>query len=85
MNLLAIMPVIAALGGDSTGLLNKLFVFLVILLAAAVLYGGGRWLLKKVVEAPIALIVWDCLWVLVGIIVVVNFLLSLIDKQFIKW
>lgn len=85
MNLIAFMPVLAALGGNSTGLLNNLFVFLIVLLCGALLYGGGRWLLKKVTDVPIALTIWDCLWVLVGIIVLINFLLSLIDRQFIRW
>lgn len=73
-------------GGD--GFIHQLEMFLLVGLALLVLYFIGWWFATrpKIVQmAPIALTVWQGLFVLVGGLVLINFLLGLAGHGFVKW
>lgn len=66
-----------------SGLIRRLFILLVVGLAAGVIWWGGCYFIR-VLSAPLwALTAWDGLFVLLAIVIVVNFLLSLVGKSFI--
>jgi hypothetical protein len=73
---------LAAVSGE--GLVRNLLFLLIIVICVAAIYFVGRWFLAKLANAT-ALMVWDGFFLLVGLIVVLNFLLSLIGRQFIVW
>ena len=83
--LASLIPTLAQIGGS--GMVHNLFMILVIGICVALVWVTGRWFIKDVFKAtnPNVLTVWTALFVLVGVIVVINFLMSLIDHQFIKW
>lgn len=68
-------------GGD--GLVHSLFVVLIIGLCVALIWATGRWFIQKLTAPALVMIIWNGFFLLVGLIVVVNFLLSLTGHPFI--
>lgn len=73
---------LASISGE--GLVRHLLVMLVIIICCAAIYYVGRIFIAKLANAT-ALMVWDGFFLLIGLIVVLNFLLSLIGRPFIQW
>jgi len=71
--------------GGGNGLVHNLLMVLLVGICVGIVYAMGWWFLKRPPVPPIALTVWNGLFILVGGIVVINFLLSLADYHFIKW
>lgn len=74
------------IGGD--GFVNQLLTLLIVGIAAGVLYAMGYWFCtrpKVAAAAPVALTIWNGLFVLIGGIIIINFLLGLAGRPFIKW
>lgn len=74
--------------GSDDGLIHQLMMLLLVLLAAGVLYFMGWWFATRprvAQAAPIALTIWNGLFILIGGIIVINFLLSMGNHGFIKW
>lgn len=70
---------------SSDGVLWKLFVFLMIILAGLVLWAMGKWLIPKFGAAPIVLDIWAALFVILGGVLLINLLLGFAGHGFIKW
>lgn len=70
---------------SSEGVIGKLFIFLMILLAALVLWAMGNWLIPKFGAPPIVLTIWHGLFVLLGGILLINFFLGLAGKPLFDW
>jgi hypothetical protein len=71
--------------GGGEGLIHNLFVILVIGLVLGALYAGGWYFFRKSPPfPPLAMMLWNGLFAIVILILVINFLLSLIGKGFIK-
>lgn len=68
-------------GGD--GLVHSLFVVLIIGLCVALIWAAGRWFIQKLAAPALVMTIWNGFFLLVGLIVVVNFLLSLTGHPFI--
>ncbi len=73
----------SSLNGD--GLVRNLLVFLVVLVCCLLIYFVGKLAIGKLAGGATAMMFWNGLFLMIGLIVAINFLLSLIDKQFIRW
>jgi len=74
---------LAYVSGDS--LVHNLLILLVVVICVAAIYFVGKWFLQRLTAGPTALMVWDGVFILIGLIFVINFLLSLIGRPFIQW
>ena len=72
-------------GGGGSGLIHQLFVVLIIGICALALWAAGRWIITKLAAPGIVMTVWTGFFLLLGLIVVLNFLLSLIGHGFIAY
>lgn len=81
MNHLILSEVIVA-NGD--GLVGRLFTALIVGICVMLIWWVGKWFLAKIAAPAIALTVWTGLFILVGLIVVLNFLLGLGGHSFIR-
>lgn len=69
---------------EGQDVVRSLFVLLIVVICVACIYFVGRWFLAKLANAT-ALVVWDGLFLLIGLVVALNFLLGLVGRQFINW
>jgi hypothetical protein len=70
---------------NDSGVIRKLLFVLIIGIAALVIWWGGTYFIHLLNAPGWALAAWDGLFVILGIIFVVNFLLGLVGREFIKW
>lgn len=70
-------------GGD--GLIHDLFAVLIIAICVGIVWAVGRWFIVKLALPALVMTVWNGFFILVGAIVVINFLLSLSGHGFITW
>jgi hypothetical protein len=73
------------IGGGGSGLVHGLFMILIIGICVGIIWWVGKWVITKLGGAPIAFTVWNGLFILVGTIIIINFLLSLIGRGFIQY
>lgn len=78
-----IFPILAEVTG--TDAVHTLLLFLVIGIAVLAIYAVGKWAMGKLGAPPLVATGWDILFVLIGLIVLINFLLGLVGKPFIRW
>lgn len=70
---------------DGGGLIHALFVIFIIGICALLLWAAGRWVIQKLAAPAIVMIVWTGFFLLLGLIVVLNFLLSTIGHGFMAY
>lgn len=70
---------------DGSGFLRQAFVIFIILVCALIVWWLGRTFFPKLSAPAVVTTVWDGLFILLGAIAVINFLLSLVGKGFIDW
>lgn len=80
-----LIPILAAIGGDGEGMLHQLGYVLIIGICIAIIWWLGRYFIGKFGLPAIVMTVWDGLFLLLGGLCLINFLLSLMGKPFIKW
>jgi hypothetical protein len=70
-----------------TGLVHQLLVLMVIVVVALIIWALGKYMFGAFAAPPIVLKVWDILFVAIGAIVLINFLLGMVNNewQFIHW
>jgi hypothetical protein len=71
--------------GSDGGLVHSLFFFLIIGICVAAIWWVGRWFFVKLALPAVAMTIWTGLFILIGLIVLINFLLSLTGHPFIRW
>lgn len=76
---------IAAIKMGGEGLINQLLTFLLIALCVSIVYVMGWFFFRKPPVPPVVLFIWQGLFVLLGGLVIINFLLSLAGHPLIKW
>ena len=76
---------LAALDVSSSGFIKQLFVFLMVLLAALVLWAMGNYFIPKFGAPAIVLTIWHGLFVLLGGIFLINFFLGLAGHPLFTW
>lgn len=70
-------------GGD--GLVHQLFLVLIIGICVALIWAVGRWFIQKLAAPALVMTIWNGFFLLVGLIVVINFLLGLAGHSFIRF
>lgn len=73
---------LAATSGE--GLVRQLLVFLIVMVCALLIWAAGRWAIGALKAPPHALTVWNGLFIFLGLLVVINFLLSLVGYPIIR-
>jgi hypothetical protein len=71
--------------GGGTGLVHSLLVLLIIALCVGIVYAMAWYFFSKPPAPQIIMKIVNAVFVLIGGIIAINFLLSLFDKQFIRW
>ena len=87
MLLLKLNPVMLAAYDTSingNGIVHLLLVVLIVAVCCLLIWWVGRWVMTKLAAPAVAMTVWDGLFIFIGLIVVINFLLGLIGKSFIQ-
>lgn len=75
------IPILAV----ATGLIGNLEIGLIVIICLLVLWWIGKSLLTTFESPPAGFKIWNALFILLGGLALINFLLSLIDKPFIPW
>lgn len=81
--ILSQINILAAVSGE--GIVRQLGFMLVIGICAALIWLTGKYFITKLGLPPIAMTVWNAIFILVGLFVAINFLLGLIGKPLVKW
>lgn len=71
--------------GNSSGLIHSLFAVLIIGICCAIIWAVGRWFITKITQNALAMTVWNGFFILVGCIIIINFLMSLVGHGFIEY
>lgn len=69
----------------SGGLIHNLLFVLVVGICVLAIWWTGKWFVGKLGAPGIVLTIWNGLFLLVGLVVVINFLLSLVGYNFVRW
>jgi hypothetical protein len=85
MKSLIVSSLFLASAGSGDGFIHQLITFLLIALCAGVVYGIGWYFFKDPPFPPLVLKIWGGIFVLVGGLALVNFLLSLSGNGFMHW
>ncbi len=68
------------------GLIHTLWVALLVMIAIGIIYAVGRLFLTKLFPAfPMAMMIWNGLFILIGAALAINFVMSLAGHPLIKW
>jgi hypothetical protein len=70
---------------NNSGIIGQLLVFFVVILCIGIVWALGHYGFPKLKLPGIVVTVWDCIFVLIGAIMLINFLLSLVGRQFIRY
>lgn len=74
---------IAAVGGE--GIVRSLMIVLVIGICVLAIWAVGKYFIKVLEAPPKANNIWNAIFVILGLFVLVNFLLGLIGFPLLKW
>ncbi len=72
-------------GADGGGLVQLLLYALLIGICVGLIWWVGTWFISKLGGPPMAMTIWNGLFILIGLIIVINFLLGLGGRSFIHW
>lgn len=79
-----ILADVISLGG-SGGVIHELLMFLLVGICVAAIWWVGRWFITRMALPAVAMTIWSGIFLLVGLIVLVNFLMGLGGHSFIVW
>lgn len=71
--------------GNSGGLIHGLLFVLLVGICVLLIWLAGTWFIGKIGAPAIARTVWDGLFLIVGLVVVINFLLGLSGHPIVAW
>lgn len=73
----------AEISGD--GMIHQLLVVLIVGICVGIVWALGRWTITKFAAPAIIMTVWNGLFLFVGAICLINFLLGLAGHPLIRW
>lgn len=73
------------IAGSSGGLIHGLLMVLLVGLCVAAIWWVGRWFIGKMALPPMAMTIWSALFLLVGLIVLINFVMGLGGHPLVSW
>lgn len=85
MNAIILLADSIQFNGGGSGFVHQLLMILIIGICVGIVYAMGWWFLKRPPIPPMALTIWNGLFILVGGIIIINFLLGLAGHPFIQW
>jgi len=85
MNASLLVPLLAEISIGGSGMVHSLLVVLIIGIACLLIWWVGKYFIGALSAPAIAMTLWNGLFVLLALIVAVNFLLSLVGYGFIRW
>jgi hypothetical protein len=71
--------------GDSSGLVHSLLFVLVVGICILAIWWVGNYFIGTLSAPPVASKIWNGLFVLLGLFVVVNFLMGLTGRPLVEW
>lgn len=71
--------------GDANGMVSSLFHLLIVGICVGIVYFLGVWFIATLTGSATVRKVWDGLFLLLGAVVVINFLMGLGGHAFIAW
>jgi hypothetical protein len=78
-----LIPILAAIdGGDVISQLLRLLLYVI---CFGLIYWVGRWFIGKLGLPDPAQLIWSGIFILIGVVIAINFLLSLAGRGFIDW
>lgn len=77
------MNMLMAIGGE--GIVRSLIIVLVVGVCCLAIWAAGKYFIKVLGAPPHATTIWNAVFVLIGLLVLVNFLLGLIGYPLIKF
>lgn len=77
--------VAAAVTLGGSGLAHDIFSIFIFILIGLILWALGNWGFPKLGAPPIVMTIWNGLFILVGAVLVINFLAGLTGHAFIAW
>lgn len=85
MNLIlsTLTPMLAAVDGD--GIVKQLMIVLLVGICVAIIWALGRWFITKFAAPAVVMTIWNALFLLIGAIFIINFLMGLAGHPFIRW
>ena len=84
MNMLAEAMRVSSSSGNS-GLIQNLLAFLGIGICLAAIWAVGRWFILRFKLPELAMTAWTGIFILIGLVVFINFVLSLFGNGFIHY
>lgn len=72
------------LAASGEGLVRQLVVLVIVLICALIVWALGRWAIGALKAPPHALTVWNGIFIVLGALFAINFLLSLIGYPIIR-
>lgn len=78
-----IQALLSQINGD--GLIHQLLIVLIVGICVAIVWALGRWFIMKFAVPGVVMTCWNALFLLLGAIFVINFLMSLAGHPFITW
>ncbi len=78
------MHILAQVNGE--GLIHTLWVALLVGICIGIVYAVGRWFITKLFPGfPMALMIWNGLFILIGAALAINFVMSLAGHPLVRW
>lgn len=81
----AVIPILAQATISGSGLVESLLYVLIIGVCLGIVWFLGKYFMGRFGAPPMALTVWNALFVLLIALAFINFLLGLIGHPFIRW
>jgi hypothetical protein len=78
-----VTPMLAAVSGDS--LVHQLVVVLIVGICALIIWWAGRYFIGALAAPAIVLTAWNGLFILLGVLFIINFLLGLVGHPFVQF
>ena len=75
--------VVLSTGGG--GIISGLLWLLLVCICLGLIYWVGTWFIGKIGAPAIALTVWQGIFILLGLVIVINFVMGLGGHSFISW
>jgi RsiW-degrading membrane proteinase PrsW (M82 family) len=82
MRSIALLAEAVRVSGNGSDLIHQIFVVLILSVCLVMLWFAGDWCFKKMGVPAIALTIWMGLFLLIALVVVLNFLMGLIGHSF---
>lgn len=71
--------------GGGGGVVHVFLILLIVAVCLLLIWFAGKWVLQQFAAPPVALTIWTGLFGLLGLIVIINFLLSLGGYGFLRY